>query len=112
MVVPAPRGELNDMVLAAAHIAGVDKVFQKLIPGAAGQPHTILSDAGHFLQEDVGPDLAGHVQNAICVEYDFRHLIRNQQYRKALLGTSGRCQRYRKPGTSEHPCGLPLTGRE
>ncbi|MEZ5538448.1 MAG: histidinol dehydrogenase [Pseudomonadales bacterium] len=27
MVVPAPRGELNDMVLAAAAIAGVDKVF-------------------------------------------------------------------------------------
>lgn len=27
MVVPAPRGELNDMVLAAAHIAGVDRVF-------------------------------------------------------------------------------------
>ncbi len=27
MVVPAPRGELNEMVLAAAAIAGVDKVF-------------------------------------------------------------------------------------
>ncbi len=27
MVVPAPGGELNDMVLAAAHIAGVDRVF-------------------------------------------------------------------------------------
>ncbi len=27
MVVPAPRGELNEMVLAAAVIAGVDKVF-------------------------------------------------------------------------------------
>jgi histidinol dehydrogenase len=27
MVVPAPRGELNEMVLAAAHIAGVDRVF-------------------------------------------------------------------------------------
>ena len=27
MVVPAPGGELNDMVLAAAHIAGVDQVF-------------------------------------------------------------------------------------
>ncbi|MBO9448961.1 haloalkane dehalogenase [Tropicibacter sp. R16_0] len=39
-------------------MAGVDKVFQKLCPGAAGQPHTILPDAGHFLQEDVGPELA------------------------------------------------------
>ena len=27
MVVPAPDGEINDMVLAAAHIAGVDRIF-------------------------------------------------------------------------------------
>ena len=27
MMAPAPKGELNDMVLAAAHIAGVDRVF-------------------------------------------------------------------------------------
>jgi histidinol dehydrogenase len=27
MVVPAPDGELNDLVLAAAHVAGVDRVF-------------------------------------------------------------------------------------
>lgn len=27
MVVPTPKGESNDMVLAAAHIAGVDRVF-------------------------------------------------------------------------------------
>ncbi|MCG7519481.1 haloalkane dehalogenase [Ruegeria sp. Ofav3-42] len=38
-------------------MAGIDKVFQKLCPGAAGQPHVILPDAGHFLQEDVGPEL-------------------------------------------------------
>ncbi|WP_050928334.1 haloalkane dehalogenase [Aestuariivita boseongensis] len=46
-------------------MAGVDKVFQKLIPGAAGQPHTILPDAGHFLQEDVGPELAALVNQFI-----------------------------------------------
>ncbi len=39
-------------------MAGIDKVFQKSVPGAAGQDHAILPDAGHFLQEDVGPDLA------------------------------------------------------
>ncbi len=39
-------------------MAGVDKVFQKLIPGAAGQPHTILPEAGHFIQEDAGVELA------------------------------------------------------
>ncbi len=39
-------------------MAGVDKVFQKSIPGAAGQNHTVLPNAGHFLQEDVGSELA------------------------------------------------------
>jgi haloalkane dehalogenase len=37
---------------------GGDRVFQKLVPGAQGQPHTTLPGGGHFLQEDVGPDLA------------------------------------------------------
>jgi len=37
---------------------GADKVLQSRIPGAAGQPHTTLIKAGHFLQEDVGPELA------------------------------------------------------
>lgn len=37
---------------------GVERVFQKLIPGAAGQKHMVLPNAGHFLQEDVGPELA------------------------------------------------------
>lgn len=39
-------------------MAGIDQVFQKLCPGAEGQPHVVLPDAGHFLQEDVGPELA------------------------------------------------------
>ena len=39
-------------------MAGVDKVFQRSIPGAAGQNHVVLPDAGHFLQEDVGKELA------------------------------------------------------
>ena len=39
-------------------MAGVDRVFQQRVPGAARQPHTILPNAGHFLQEDVGPELA------------------------------------------------------
>jgi haloalkane dehalogenase len=37
---------------------GADAVLQKLIPGAAGQPHTTLENAGHFLQEDRGEELA------------------------------------------------------
>ncbi|THH36095.1 alpha/beta fold hydrolase [Aliishimia ponticola] len=39
-------------------MAGADAVFQKTMPGAAGQQHTVLPKAGHFLQEDVGPELA------------------------------------------------------
>ncbi len=37
---------------------GGDKVFQKLVPGTAGQPHTTIEGGGHFLQEDQGEVLA------------------------------------------------------
>lgn len=38
--------------------AGGEKPFQKLLPGAAGQPHTTIEGAGHFLQEDKGAEIA------------------------------------------------------
>ncbi len=37
---------------------GGDAPFLSAIPGAAGQPHTTIVGAGHFLQEDAGPELA------------------------------------------------------
>jgi haloalkane dehalogenase len=37
---------------------GGDRVFQNVVPGAQGRPHTTLRGGGHFLQEDVGPELA------------------------------------------------------
>ena len=37
---------------------GGDAILQKLIPGAQGQPHTVIEGGGHFLQEDRGPELA------------------------------------------------------
>jgi haloalkane dehalogenase len=37
---------------------GADRVLQEAIPGAKGCPHTTLSGGGHFLQEDVGEQLA------------------------------------------------------
>lgn len=37
---------------------GADKRFLAEIPGTKGQPHTTISGAGHFLQEDKGPELA------------------------------------------------------
>jgi haloalkane dehalogenase len=42
---------------------GGDAVMQKLIPGAAGQPHTTVA-ASHFSQEDAGPELAAIVADA------------------------------------------------
>ena len=37
---------------------GVDKVFVKRVPGAKNQPHTTIKGAGHFLQEEKGPEFA------------------------------------------------------
>jgi len=37
---------------------GGDKRWQETVPGATGQNHTIIKNAGHFLQEDKGPELA------------------------------------------------------
>jgi haloalkane dehalogenase len=40
---------------------GGHKIWQKLVPGAQGQPHSITRGAGHFLQEDKGPQVAAAV---------------------------------------------------
>ncbi|MCF6509309.1 alpha/beta fold hydrolase [Blastococcus sp. MG754426] len=45
---------------------GGDRVFRKLVPGAQGMPHTTLAGGGHFLQEDVGPELAGVVADLVA----------------------------------------------
>ncbi|HLZ57631.1 MAG TPA: haloalkane dehalogenase [Ktedonosporobacter sp.] len=37
---------------------GGDRVFQEVVPGAKDQRHTTIVGAGHFLQEDKGPELA------------------------------------------------------
>ena len=37
---------------------GGEKRFIETVPGAAGQQHTIIAGAGHFLQDDVGVELA------------------------------------------------------
>jgi haloalkane dehalogenase len=41
---------------------GGDRGFQQRVPGTTGQPHTTIVNAGHFLQEDAGEELA-HVVN-------------------------------------------------
>ncbi|TMM51535.1 haloalkane dehalogenase [Sulfitobacter sabulilitoris] len=47
-------------------MAGLDRVFQARMPGARGQPHVLLPQAGHFLQEDVGPELAERICDFIA----------------------------------------------
>jgi haloalkane dehalogenase len=37
---------------------GGHKPWQKLVPGAQGQPHAVTRGAGHFLQEDKGAEVA------------------------------------------------------
>jgi haloalkane dehalogenase len=37
---------------------GGDRPFRKLVPGAAGLDHPTVAGAGHFVQEDAGPELA------------------------------------------------------
>lgn len=40
---------------------GAEKLIQKRVPGAAGQPHRIIARAGHFIQEDAGEEIAGYL---------------------------------------------------
>ena len=44
---------------------GLEKTFQTRIPGAKNMPHTTIQQAGHFLQEDKGEELAGVVLDFI-----------------------------------------------
>jgi haloalkane dehalogenase len=37
---------------------GGELIFQKRVPGAKGQPHTVIKGGGHFLQEDRGEEFA------------------------------------------------------
>lgn len=45
--------------------AGGHRPFEQMVPGAAGQPHTTIEGAGHFLQEDRGPALAAVVVDLV-----------------------------------------------
>lgn len=45
---------------------GAEMIFQQTVPGAAGQAHTTIVGAGHFLQEDKGEELAEVVAGFIA----------------------------------------------
>ncbi|HZC73315.1 MAG TPA: haloalkane dehalogenase [Jatrophihabitans sp.] len=36
-------------------------ILQRVLPGAAGRAHPTITNAGHFLQEDAGPELAAAI---------------------------------------------------
>lgn len=44
---------------------GMRPILERAMPGAAGRTHPVISDAGHFLQEDAGPELAAAVVDFI-----------------------------------------------
>jgi len=44
---------------------GADQLLQRDIPGTRGQPHTTITGAGHFLQEDKGEELAQVVDSFV-----------------------------------------------
>lgn len=45
---------------------GVERAFLERVPGAKGQPHTIIKDAGHFLQEDAPDELVERIHALIA----------------------------------------------
>jgi haloalkane dehalogenase len=46
--------------------AGSDRLFLERVPGTAGQPHRTIEKAGHFLQEDKGPEVATAIADFVA----------------------------------------------
>lgn len=46
-------------------MSGLEKFFYELIPSSKDQPKLIINDAGHFLQEDKGEEIAAHIDDFI-----------------------------------------------
>ncbi|MDG2332682.1 MAG: haloalkane dehalogenase [Myxococcota bacterium] len=44
---------------------GWETILQELVPGGADQPHSLLPGVGHFIQEEVGEELASRVDEWI-----------------------------------------------
>lgn len=44
---------------------GGERIFHERVPGAKGQPHVTIKDAGHFLQEDASGELVDVIHNFI-----------------------------------------------
>ena len=46
--------------------AGADRALLERVPGTKGMPHTTITGAGHFLQEDRGPELTAAIVNFVA----------------------------------------------
>ncbi|MEO6653019.1 MAG: hypothetical protein ABIP17_10220 [Ilumatobacteraceae bacterium] len=57
-----PIGQLLD---GDSITAGGDRPFRKLVSGAQGEPHTTITGAHHFFQEDAADQIATVVIDAI-----------------------------------------------
>jgi haloalkane dehalogenase len=56
-----PRPFLTAFSDADPITGGMEGILQQHVPGAAGLAHPTLANAGHFLQEDAGPELGSVV---------------------------------------------------
>jgi haloalkane dehalogenase len=45
---------------------GGERVFHTLVPGAGGREHVTVTGAGHFLQEDRGPQFAALIADFVA----------------------------------------------
>ncbi|HYL97555.1 MAG TPA: haloalkane dehalogenase, partial [Blastocatellia bacterium] len=45
--------------------AGGDRFFRSLIPSAKAEPEITIREAGHFLQEEKGSEIANHILDFI-----------------------------------------------
>ena len=80
---------------------GGEKVWQKRVPGARGQPHVIIRGAGHFLQEDKGPEIAQAISGFIratprgvhTLRAELSHGYTSARYRLAARSRSSETKR-------------------
>ena len=64
-------------------------MFQDQVPGAAGRPHRTIGDAGHFVQEERGEELAQII--ADFIETSTPETVTVTTARKSMI--SGRARR-------------------
>ncbi len=57
----SPRRRSSRSPTATRSPAAMGPILQRVLPGARGRAHPTIENAGHFLQEDAGPELAAAI---------------------------------------------------